>query len=214
MMEQRSRPATSSAPEKPRQGLFRRQAVAAHAAGHRRLTGPLEISPRWIRWVEGLVLLVVASAILFGVLGTIGEYAQGTAMVLMPDRSKVSSPTLIAVFPGHYRPVLGPGMPLHLSLRGYGTSYQRLTVDRVEERILGPLELDRLLDTDLADAMTLSGPLAIAFARLPGESFEIGNDSLPYHHGLQGTVEILIRSERILSRLLPPLAEFLDGDEE
>jgi len=189
---------------------FRREALEAHSLGQASMGRALEISPRWTRQVFRLLLLVVGSALLFGIFGSLGEFAEGTGIVLLKEQGGTKEPILIAVFPGHYLPVLHSEMPLRLQLRGYRHGDHQLKIDAVAEQILGPGEVGRILGASLADTVSLSGPLAVVYARLSKGSSESGAQVLSYSHGLQGTVTVRVGSERILSTLVPPLKTLLD----
>ena len=96
-------------------------------------------------------------------------------------------------------------MPLRLELRGYPHSYQRLKVDAVSEEVFGPSEARRVLGPEIADALTVSGPVALVEASLPGPTFESQGRSYAYHDGIPGRAEIRVRSEPILLSLIPAL---------
>lgn len=137
--------------------------------------------------------------------------AAGDAVVsLSMDRAETS---LVAFLPGRYRPLLAPGLPLRLELTGFPGRYQELTVGGVGQEVVGPAEAARYLGPELADAVTLSGPVAVVEARLPAETFELDGRSYAFHDGTPATVEVRVRTEPALLTLFPHLRGFfgLDG---
>lgn len=119
--------------------------------------------------------------------------------------------SVITLFPGHYRPLIQPGMALRLELQGYRFAYQYLVVETVGEEVLGPAEARRFLGSGIGDAVPLAGPVVFVHARLPNDSFESGGRIYDFHDGLQGTAEIQVRSDRILPTLIPGLKALEEG---
>ena len=113
--------------------------------------------------------------------------------------------SVVTLFPGHFRPLIQPGMALRLELQGYRFAYQYLVVETVGEEVLGPGEARRFLGSGIGDAVPLSGPVVFVHARLPSKSFESDGKIYDFHDGLQGTAEIEVRRDRILSTLIPGL---------
>ncbi len=113
--------------------------------------------------------------------------------------------SVIALFPGHYRPLIQAGMALRLELQGYRFAYQYLAVETVGEEVVGPGEARRFLGSGIGDAVPLAGPVVFVHASLPSDNFESGGRIYDFHDGMQGTVEIEVRSDRILSTLIPGL---------
>lgn len=109
------------------------------------------------------------------------------------------------MFPGQYRPLLRPGMPLRLELDGFPYAYQTLTVESVGNEVVGPAEVRRYLRQTTADSFTPQGSSVIVEARLPTTSFTDGMKTLGFYEGMQGRAEIAIRSENILISLVPGL---------
>ena len=105
-------------------------------------------------------------------------------------------------------------MALHLAIDGHPGADQRLEIERIGDRAMGPAEARRALGGEIGDAVPLAAPVVFAWARLPGEGFESGGRRHPYHDGLQGTAEARVRSRRILSALIPGLAGVLPAAEE
>lgn len=116
--------------------------------------------------------------------------------------------SIVAVFPGHYRPLIRRGMPMRLELEGYRYAYQQLRVDGITDEVFGPLEARRLLGPG-GDAIALTGPVVLVYARLPTATFVSDGRTYRYHDGITGRAEIRVRSERLLTTLVPVLENVL-----
>ncbi len=218
-------------------GIFRAEALDHYTRGLSDQGNLVEMSPSWMRWSFRLVLALVVTGFLFAAIGTVDEYAEGTAVVrveestepLTPARIspspgrvggwagrggrgvRVSERAVVMLLPGRYRPLLAAGMPMRLELEGYPYAYQHLTVDAVSDGVLGPAEARQLLGPDVGDVISIPGQVVLVHAALPQATFESGGRSLPYHDGLLGRVEIRVRSEPILLTLFPGLRALFDG---
>lgn len=114
-----------------------------------------------------------------------------------------SAPYLVALLPGSDRPQLRPGMLLRFEVTGYRYAYQQLEIEAVAEQVIGPAEARRYLGPQSADSVPLDSSVVLVRARLPAESFRVGDDVLRYHDGMSGRAEARLRSEPILVTLLP-----------
>jgi multidrug resistance efflux pump len=121
-------------------------------------------------------------------------------------------PELTAYLPGEYRPMLKPGMPLRLELRGYRYAYQHLTVESVDDEVVGPAEAQRSMG-QIADAVELGGSVVRVTARLAGDTFEADDRVRRFHDGMIGQAEVSVRSERLLVALIPALKTVFGGSE-
>ena len=128
--------------------------------------------------------------------------------VVLTLQAELQEPSIVAVFPGHYRPLIQIGMPLRLELEGYRYAYQRLTVDGITDEVFGPAEARRLLGPG-GDTVPLSGPVVLVTARLPSDTFESDGRRYAYHDGISGRAEIRVRSERLITTLVPALETVL-----
>jgi membrane fusion protein (multidrug efflux system) len=108
--------------------------------------------------------------------------------------------SVVAIFPGQYRPFLMAGSPLRLELAGFRYAYQRLTLATVGNEVIGPNEVRRFLGQDVADAVTLQGSQVIVRAQVPARTFHAAGRWHTYHDGMHGTAEVRVRSERLSSR--------------
>lgn len=122
-------------------------------------------------------------------------------------------PSVLAMLPGEFRPLLKPGMRLRLELQGYPYLYQHLTVTAVGEEVIGPTEARRYLGEEIGDAVPVTGAVVLVSARLPSLAFEFQGEDRRYHDGMWGRAEVRVRSERVLVALVPALrALFEDAD--
>jgi multidrug efflux pump subunit AcrA (membrane-fusion protein) len=121
---------------------------------------------------------------------------------------------LIAILPGHYRPLLKAGNPLRLELHGFRYAYQHVIIDSVGNEIIGPNELRRFLGQDIADSVALQGASVIVQAHLPSRTFQANGRRHELHDGMTGTAEARVRSERILLTLVPGLKAAFGGSDE
>jgi hypothetical protein len=125
--------------------------------------------------------------------------------VLLSLAGEGGDPVVLALLPGQYRPLLKPGMDLRLELQGYQYIYQHLTVTSVENEVIGPAEAKRYLGEEIADAVTLTGPVVLVSARLPSATFEVEGKTRRFHDGMWAQAEVRVRSERVLVALIPAL---------
>jgi len=305
--------------------LFRDEAVNRHAARVSEHGDVLRLSPRWIHWTYGLLLVLLASGVLFSLLFDLREWAGGPAVVqiegnrdltanaagvvtslaVMPgdrvqrdqelvrfygareaaelqrieqdfelqllnrlrnpaDRgaelaliqlrsqrrlaeaqlaerglrapfdgrvadvrvrpgqsvnpgdivlslvAESTEPRVVALLPGHYRPLLRPGMPLRFQIQGYEYAYQNLTIDSVGAEVVGPAEARRSLGPGLGDVVTVAGPVVFVEARLSTTTFEALGESYTLHDGMYGTAEAPVRSDRLLLALFPRLKDVVE----
>lgn len=80
---------TSPTPPGPPESIYRQQALQEHA--QTRAQGELlHLTPEWSRWTYWILLWVVAAGLLFCALGTIDEYATGSAVVRVEGKSEVT----------------------------------------------------------------------------------------------------------------------------
>lgn len=116
---------------------------------------------------------------------------------------------VVAVLPGQYRPMLQPGMPLRLELRGYPYAYQTVPIETVGDEVVGPAEVRRYLGPVTGDTFEPRGPMVLVEAHLPERSFTVQGRRLSYHEGMQAQAEVAVRAEGILITLIPGLKSIL-----
>lgn len=132
--------------------------------------------------------------------------------VMLSLAGEGGDPTVLALLPGEYRPLIKPGMQLRLELRGYQYMYQHLEVESVSNEVIGPNEARRYLGEEIADAVPLDGPVVLVSARLPSLTFEVEGKVRRYHDGMWGQGEVRVRAERVLVALVPALRALFEDE--
>lgn len=151
--------------------------------------------------------------------GTVSDVWVRPGQYLLPGQIALSlvgretEPTLAIMIPGHFRPLLTPGMPMRFEISGYRYAYQHLEVESIGDEVVGPAEIQRFLGPGISDAVPLAGPVVIVQARLPSRTFEAEGRIYDYHNGMHGIAEVRIRSEKILLALVPALKRLLFEDD-
>jgi membrane fusion protein (multidrug efflux system) len=128
--------------------------------------------------------------------------AGATVVSLVPDDARFE---VVAVLPGNYRPRLEPGMALRLTMSGYAYSSREVAIDAIGDQVVGPAEIRRFLPQELADTLTLDGPVVLVTATLPSRTFEADGRTLEYFDGMQGIAEARVSSRSVLATLVPAL---------
>ena len=143
--------------------------------------------------------------------GVVGDVRIRAGQALQPGDVAVSliggsaRYSLVAILPGHYRPMLRPGMDLRLELSGYRYAYMTVKVETIGDEVVGPTEVKRFLGQQLADTVQLGGPAILVEATLPASTFDSDGQTYNFFDGLHGTAEARVRSERIILTLVPAL---------
>ena len=117
--------------------------------------------------------------------------------------------SLVAMIPGDAGPMLRPGQNLRLELTTHGRAFQDLTVESIDDEIIGPTEARRFLGPELADAIPLGGPVVLVRTKLPSSEFELDGTVYHYREGMSGTARIRLRDEPIIFAILPALREVI-----
>jgi membrane fusion protein (multidrug efflux system) len=112
---------------------------------------------------------------------------------------------VVAFVPGQFRPLLHPGMPLRVRLNGFSRATETTTIDSVGDEVVGPAEARRYLGPDVADVVTLTGPVVLVKATLDGNSFTSDDKHFNFYDGLTGNAEARVRSQRVLAVMVPGL---------
>jgi hypothetical protein len=166
----------------------------------------LRLSPSWTSWAFWLLLAVVVFYGVLGVFGRVSEYASGPAVVRLGQGAPVE---ILAALPGSYRPLLATGATMRLELQGFAYQYQDLPIERIDASLLDPREVRESLGAGLAERLTAAAPVVVVRARIPSGFFEVEGGRLPYFNGMQGTVSVRVKSERIAATLIPGLKLFV-----
>lgn len=112
---------------------------------------------------------------------------------------------IIAMLPGGARPLLSRGGALRLELHGFPYQYQELTIDEVGDEMVGPGEVRRYLGPELAESVTVNGAVVLVRAHVPSRFFQADGRQLAYFDGMLGTAHARVKSERIVTTIVPGL---------
>jgi membrane fusion protein (multidrug efflux system) len=132
-------------------------------------------------------------------------------MTLSGDSSGIF---VLALLPGRYGPEIHEGQALRMELDGYPLAHQRLTITRVSNEVLGPGAARRILGRDAAEDLSIREPVLVVSASLPGPTFKAQGTEHTYRDGMQGRAEVRIRSERIVTALIPGWRDLAGGEHE
>lgn len=119
--------------------------------------------------------------------------------------------TLIVMLPGYFRPQLEIGQPGRFEISGYSHTYQPVSLNKIADEVVGPAEARRYLGQEIADAVTVSGSVVLAEATLSGEYFQADGQRYIYADGMQGKVQVRVRSIPIILNLVPGLRYIWEG---
>jgi membrane fusion protein (multidrug efflux system) len=125
-----------------------------------------------------------------------------TVVSLVPEDSPLE---IIAMLPGGYRPLLSKGGKLRLELHGFPYQYQELTIDDAGDELVGPGEVQRYLGPELAESLTVNGAVVLVRAHVPTRFFVADGKRLAYFDGMLGTAHARVKSERIVTAIVPGL---------
>jgi biotin carboxyl carrier protein len=112
---------------------------------------------------------------------------------------------VVAMLPGHARPLLQAGTELRLELTGYKYAYRDVVVQSVGDEIVGPAEVRQYLGQEIADAVPIAGPAVLVKAQLPSNTFRADGRSLSYYEGMLGTVDAQLRRQPMILSIIPAL---------
>jgi membrane fusion protein (multidrug efflux system) len=101
-------------------------------------------------------------------------------------------------------------MPLMLKIDGYPQSREALRVVSLATDIVGPNDAARYVGKEIAQTLSLDGPILIVRTALDSDTFESANDRFRYHDGMIGRAEVTVRAEPLLFTLLPGFKELYD----
>lgn len=191
--------------ENPAQ-IFRREAVEHQGAGTQEGGAVLRLAPSWTAWAFWLLLAVVGFYGAFALVGRVSEYASGPAVVRLGAPGEPVE--ILATLPGHFRPLLQTGAVMRLELQGFPFQYQELPIERLEDTLVEPREVREQWGPGLAERLSAGVPVVVVRARVPSREFDAGGQRLAYFHGMQGTVSVRVKSERIVTTLVPGLKLF------
>ena len=123
--------------------------------------------------------------------------------------SDTSGLEVVALLPGHHRPLLSAGILVRLEVTGYPQAYLEVRAQEGSGEIFGPAAVRRFLGDDSVDAMSLGGPVTMLRAALPA-GFEADGREWPFFPGMWLGAEARIRDEPLLLALVPGLRAATD----
>ena len=109
-----------------------------------------------------------------------------------------------------YGPQVRPGSVMRFEVTGYRYAYQDLTVTSVGTQVIGPREVQRYLGEEIGDTVSLTGPLVLVDAAPRSCRFDVDGQSFEMHHGMSGSAQLRVRSERAIVALVPGLRAVLE----
>jgi len=127
--------------------------------------------------------------------------------VIMSIISNETELSVIAFMPGRDRPQLHPGQTMRIALDGYRDAYQDLTIDSVQNDVIGPAEARRYLPVKLADTVPIMGPVVLVRSQLPTTDFTSDGTTFQYHDGMSASAEVRMRTRRIIEVIIPGLKD-------
>ena len=113
--------------------------------------------------------------------------------------------SVVGLIPGHFGPQLAVGQRLRLTLVGYPDLSFHLDVTAVGEEVISPFEARQALGGSIADTVAVAGPVVLVEGRLADSVFRDGDREWRYRDGMEGVMEIRVRSRPILFHLIPGL---------
>lgn len=136
----------------------------------------------------------------------------GESLLTLSDEKPGLS--VVAILPGHFRPLLKTGASLRLEPNGYKYAYQHLIIESISDEVIGPNEMKRYLGQEIADTLEIKGPVILVRGQIPSATFTTDGKTYDYYDGMQGLVEVPVRTERIIFTLAPWLKNLFDNSHE
>lgn len=149
--------------------------------------------------------------------GVIGDVRVRPGQVVEPGmrvidlQAAATKANVTALLPGRYRPLLRAGDTLRFEIDGFHHAAHELVMTRVGEQIVGPGEAARFVGRDLADAITIQGPVVLVEAALPSTHFEQDGQPYDFASGMFGKAEAVVRNEPIAFAFMPSLKPWIEG---
>ncbi len=113
--------------------------------------------------------------------------------------------SVVGLVPGHFGPQITPGQRLRLTLNGYPDLSLALKVASVGEEVIGQQEARQSLGASIADSVIFDGSVVLVEGHLPEALLDDGRRKLTFRDGMQGVMEIRVRTRPILFHLVPGL---------
>lgn len=113
--------------------------------------------------------------------------------------------TVVGLIPGQFGPQIAAGQTLRLTLEGYEDLSFDLQVRAVGEEVITVGDARLSPARAIAELGAGNGPVVLVEARLAGDSFRDGGRTWAFRDGMQGSMEVRVRSQPILFHLVPGL---------
>lgn len=113
--------------------------------------------------------------------------------------------SVVGLVPGQFGPQITVGQPLRLTLIGYPDLSFDLEVISVGGEVIGLQEARQSLGGSIADTVVIDGSVILVEGKLPEALFDDGRQELAFRDGMQGVMEIKVRSRPIILHLIPGL---------
>jgi multidrug efflux pump subunit AcrA (membrane-fusion protein) len=117
--------------------------------------------------------------------------------------------SMIAVLPGHERPLLRAGQSMLFEISGFADAHQKVAIAEIGDEVVGPAEVKRFLNPEMSDALIVPGPSVLVTGRLPARAFRVEGQGLNFYDGMQGTVEVAVRTEPLVFAFIPSLRRWI-----
>ncbi|HEY2029475.1 MAG TPA: HlyD family efflux transporter periplasmic adaptor subunit [Myxococcales bacterium] len=117
--------------------------------------------------------------------------------------------SMIAVLPGRDRPLLRVGQPMLFEISGFADARQRVPISEIGDEVVGPGEVKRFLNPEMSDAFVVPGPSVLVTGSLSAGAFHLEGRRLRLYDGMQGTVDVAVRSEPLVFAFVPSLRRWI-----
>jgi membrane fusion protein (multidrug efflux system) len=107
--------------------------------------------------------------------------------------------SVIAMLPGHHRPLLQPGVPLRSSSPATATPTRTWSSTTSATRSWRPNEVRRFLGAEIADTVSVARPGGAGEGALTGRTFRVEDKSTTTSTACTGIAEARVRSESVSS---------------
>jgi membrane fusion protein (multidrug efflux system) len=133
-----------------------------------------------------------------------------TGQIVLTLQGPPGNCSVVAMISAQYGPQVRPGSAMRFEVTGYRYAYQDLTVTSVGTQVIGPREVQRYLGEEIGDTVSLTGPLVLVEAAPRSCRFDVDGQSFEMHHGMSGSAQLRVRSERAIVALVPGLRAVLE----
>ncbi len=142
-----------------------------------------------------------------------GELLQVGQTALLLTRSQPTY-SLVAFLPGRFAPQITVDQPFRFKLRGYQDQYMELVVERLSQGVVSPTDARRVIGFEAQDMFQIEGPVVLVYARVETATIQVEGQSLSLLNGMIGDAEFKLRSQSILSSMLPALKKSVGVEHE